>query len=105
MLLELTVILFVTVVLLGAVDAWPATVSTPQCGELSHTNARQTAITNTKKTAAQASRDLLRERVTRHTYFANASEVPHLIQAALCYSTAGHCCAITDGAILFHAVV
>jgi hypothetical protein len=74
MLLELTVILFVTVVLLGAVDAWPATVSTPQCGELSHTNARQTVITNTKKSAAHASRDLLREPVTSHTYFSNATK-------------------------------
>jgi hypothetical protein len=34
-----------------------------------------------------------------------ASEVPCLFQAALCYSTAGHCCAITDSAILLHTVV
>jgi hypothetical protein len=38
-------------------------------------------------------------------YTPGASEVPRLIQAALCYSTADHCCTITDGAILFHAVV
>jgi len=38
-------------------------------------------------------------------YTSGASEVPRLIQAALCDSTAGHCCAITDGAIPFHVVV
>jgi hypothetical protein len=66
MLTGLTVTLFVTVAF--ADDAWAATLSTPQCGELSHINAKPAAIINVKKSAVHTSRDLLMERVTRHTH-------------------------------------
>src|SRR5450830_944248 len=66
MLAGLTVTLFVTVAFAG--DAWAATLSTPQCDELSPKNAKPAVIINVMKNAVHKSRDLLTERVTRRTH-------------------------------------